>query len=74
VKAAREFAAGGDRGGEMLARSLAVALIGLLAAGTFNSLQYNKELWVLFGLGPAMLAAARNARSGEPSDQARLAA
>ena len=74
VKAAREFAARGDRGGEMLARSLAVALIGLLAAGTFNSLNYNKELWLLFGFGPAMLAAARNTPRPETDSQPRLAA
>ena len=30
--------------------------VGILAAGFFFSGQYSKELWLLLGLGPALLA------------------
>ncbi len=67
LKAAKEFAKRRDRGGEMLARSLAIGLIGLLAAAFFNSLQYNKMLWLMLGLAPALLAVARNEAFPESS-------
>lgn len=67
LRAARDFARRGDRGGEILARSLAVALVGLLAAGVFNSQQYNKELWLMLGLAPALLAAARSEFNADPA-------
>jgi putative inorganic carbon (hco3(-)) transporter len=59
VRAAHEFARRNDPGGEILARSLAIGLVGLLAAAFFNSMEFNKELWLLLGLCPALLAAAR---------------
>ena len=45
---------------------VSVAIVGLLAAGFFGSLQYSKELWLLMGLGPALLA--MSARGGAATD------
>jgi O-antigen ligase len=59
IRAARHFSALGDRGGEALARGVTVALIGILVADTFISQEYNKALWILLALGPAMLGIAR---------------
>jgi len=60
VRAGKVFAQHGDRGGEMLARSLAIGLVGLMAAAFFNSMEYNKELWLLLGLCPALLAISKS--------------
>lgn len=57
--AARLFQRGGRFEGELLARALALALIGLLAADFFSSQLYSKQLWLLLGVGPALLAVAR---------------
>jgi O-antigen ligase len=59
VKAVRLFRAQGDRSLEILGRALVVALIGVLAADFFLSDQYDKQLWLLLALGPALLAIAR---------------
>jgi O-antigen ligase len=61
LKAARNFAARKDIGGEALARSIGIALIGVLAADFFISQMYNKQLWLLLGIGPAILAVSRRA-------------
>jgi putative inorganic carbon (HCO3(-)) transporter len=63
IRAARHFTAIGDRGGEALARGLTVGLVGILVADFFISQEYNKELWLLLGLGPALLAIARSERA-----------
>jgi O-antigen ligase len=63
LRGARNFAARGDISGEALARSVAIALVGVLAADFFISQQYNKQLWLLLGIGPAMLAISRRADS-----------
>ncbi len=60
--AARNFARRGDDALEALARTLAIAVIGLLAANFFISQPFDKQLWLLLGLGPAMLAISK--RSG----------
>jgi O-antigen ligase len=68
IRAARHFSALGDRGGEALARGMFVGLIGILVADTFISQEYNKQLWLLLGLGPALLAIARSERAkGSPA-------
>ena len=59
-KAARLFHRRGDRGMEACARALVLALVGLLVADAFASDQLAKELWLLLGLGPALLALARD--------------
>ncbi len=70
IRAARHFSALGDRGGEALARGLAVGLIGILVADTFISQEYNKQLWLLLALGPALLAIARSERAAGIPDSA----
>jgi O-antigen ligase len=56
LRAAGRFRADGDTAGEALARATAVALIGILVADFFISENFNKQLWLLFGIGPALLA------------------
>ena len=61
-RAARIYGARGDPGMEFLARGVIVATTGLLAASFFISSGVDKRLWVLFGLGPALLGVARLAQ------------
>jgi len=63
LKAAKRFALNGDRRTEALARCVFVAQMAVLAAAFFASIQYNKQLWILLALGPALFAISR---SGEP--------
>lgn len=65
LRAAREFARRRDRGGEVLARALLIGLIGALVADTFLSQEYNKQLWLLLALGPALLSVARTESATE---------
>jgi putative inorganic carbon (HCO3(-)) transporter len=58
-KAAQIFTRSGDRDMELLTRGLLLAIIGLLSADFFISAQYSKQLWLLLGIGPAMLAIAK---------------
>jgi O-antigen ligase len=58
-RAVRHFMAVGDRGGEALARGLTIGLIGIIVADTFISEEYSKVLWLLLGLGPALLSVAK---------------
>jgi O-antigen ligase len=58
-RAAREFTRQGDLYMETCARAVVLALVALLVADFFASDQLNKELWVLLGLGPALLGIAR---------------
>jgi putative inorganic carbon (HCO3(-)) transporter len=59
LRAARNFRARGDPSGEILSRCMAIGLVGILVADTFISQMYNKQLWLLLGIGPAMLAVSR---------------
>jgi O-antigen ligase len=58
LRAARIFDRMGERGLELLARAMLVALAGVLAADFFISETYSKQLWLLLGLGPALLGVA----------------
>lgn len=58
-RAVQVFTKAGDRDMELLSRGLLLAMIGLLCADFFISAQYSKQLWLLLGLGPAMLAIAK---------------
>jgi O-antigen ligase len=49
----RQAASSGDTQIEAIGRGLLIALIGLLVAYTFISAQYEKQLWLLLGLGLA---------------------
>jgi len=59
VRAARRFEADGDLRMATVARGVLVGLVGLLAAYFFVSEQYSKQLWLLLGLAPSLLAIAR---------------
>jgi O-antigen ligase len=58
IRAARVFRALRDYQLELLARALAPALAGTLAADFFISDEFSKALWLLLGLGPALLSIA----------------
>jgi O-antigen ligase len=58
VKAARLFAEARDRDMELLARGVLLAVIGIFAADFFISGQFSKQLWLLLGMCPALLAIA----------------
>ena len=60
LKAASSFARQGDARLEVLARALFVAMVGLLAGDFFGSRLNNKEVWLLLGFAPALLAIARS--------------
>lgn len=60
VRAARTSMRANDVGMEILARGLLVALVAMLAADFFISEPYNKHLWLLLALCPAILAVARD--------------
>ncbi|HEX8648428.1 MAG TPA: O-antigen ligase family protein [Thermoleophilaceae bacterium] len=64
-RAARAFARADERGMELLARALLVALVGILTADFFISEQFSKQLWFLLGLGPALLGVAAAMERGE---------
>jgi O-antigen ligase len=66
TRAIRTASAAGDRELEYFARGVLVALVGLLVAAAFGSLEYHKQLWLLLGFATAM--AAVTARSGRPAD------
>jgi putative inorganic carbon (HCO3(-)) transporter len=59
LRAAKIFERRGERGLELLARSLFIAVAGVLAADFFISEQYSKQLWLLLALGPGLLGVAR---------------
>jgi hypothetical protein len=53
---------------EMIARATLVGLMGILAADFFVSGQFSKQLWLLLGLGPALLAMSRRRSVDDPED------
>ena len=59
LRAARISARDGDRAMEAFARSLLLALIGMLVADFFITQTYSKLLWALLALCPALLGVAR---------------
>lgn len=77
LRAARVWAALGSSGMQLAALAVAIALLGILAANFFISDQYGKPLWLMLGLGPALLSIARadaaSAESAAPSRRYRPA-
>jgi putative inorganic carbon (HCO3(-)) transporter len=67
VRAARRFMELGDTRMEIVSRGLVVALLGVLAADFFISGQFSKQLWLLLGLGPSLLAVAMKGKRDEPT-------
>ena len=63
LRAARNFARSHDLQMEIMARALVIALAGILAADFFASEQFNKLLWLLQGMGPALLAISQRGRA-----------
>jgi O-antigen ligase len=59
VRARRLFARTGRRELELLAYAFLVGLTGMLGAVFFFTAEYNKQLWILLALGPALWALAR---------------
>jgi O-antigen ligase len=58
LRAARAFERSKDHAMELISRAVFVGLIGILTADFFASEQFSKQLWLLLGLGPALLAMA----------------
>ena len=58
IRASRRFAEAGDRDMELLALSIVLGAAGMLTANVFISQQFNKPLWLLLSIGPALLALA----------------
>lgn len=61
--AAKRAERGGDPELQTLALAILVATIGMLAASAFISDAVDRELWILFGLGPAALGIAARRQS-----------
>jgi O-antigen ligase len=68
LAAAGRFRDRGEDGMEIIARATFVGLTGILAADFFVSGQFSKQLWLLLGLGPALLAMSRR-KSLDGSDR-----
>lgn len=62
VRSARQFERATDPDAAMLARAIAVALVGMLSAAFFLSNAEDKRVWVLMGLALASAGIAHNAR------------
>ncbi|MEA2375012.1 MAG: hypothetical protein QOD53_1475, partial [Thermoleophilaceae bacterium] len=68
LRAARLFSRAGEVSMELMSRALLVALSGVLAADFFISEEFSKQLWLLLGLGPALLGIAK-ATTADQSEQ-----
>jgi O-antigen ligase len=68
LRAARAFERKKDTRMELLSRAVFVALIGILTADFFASEQFSKQLWLLLGLGPALLAMATRSSEEEAEE------
>ena len=66
-RAADRFHARGEETAESLARGVVVAIVALMAASLFISNGVDKRLWVLYGLGPALLM--MSTRRDEPAPE-----
>jgi O-antigen ligase len=64
VRAAQAFDRANEDGLSLIARAVAVGLISTFAADFFLSAELSKLLWLLIGLGPAMLAIATRLAGG----------
>ena len=50
---------------ELLSRGVFLGLVGILTADFFASEQFSKQLWLLLGLAPALLAIATRSEEEE---------
>ena len=60
LRAARTFAMSRDRELDLLSRGFLIGTIAMLVAYFFATNQYEKQLWLVLGVGPALLAVARS--------------
>jgi len=60
LRAARIYERKGDISFELMSRALALALVALLTADLFITNEYERLLWLLLALPPALLAVARS--------------
>lgn len=63
-RAAHTFARGGDHELDILSRGFLVGTVGMLIAYFFATNQYEKQLWLLLAVGPALLSVALRAQAG----------
>jgi O-antigen ligase len=70
LRAARIFERRKDFGMEVISRAVFVGLVGILTADFFASEQFSKQLWLLLGLAPALLAIATRADEQDAEDAA----
>lgn len=73
-RAIRTFAARREVDSEVLARGVLVGVIAMLAAFTFISAQYEKQLWLLLGVCTGVAALSRTVSAPQASELARAAA
>jgi O-antigen ligase len=69
VRAARSFHRVGDREMELLARGVVIGTVGILVAYFFATNQYEKQLWLLLAIGPALDSIARRASAQSPAKE-----
>ena len=74
IRASRIYRRAGNHRMQAVSLSVAVALIGNLAALFFISGEYERGLWLLLGLGPAILAMAKTAAVAGGDQSGRLSA
>ena len=65
VKAAHRFADAGQHAMNVISRAVVVALVAMFTSNFFLSSQFDKQLWLLIGLAPALLAISRQAQRDE---------
>lgn len=71
LKAMNAFRLSGDRELSTLTLAVTLALFGVLTADVFLSEEYSRTLWFFLGLGPALLAMARQGDGSAQSGAAR---
>jgi putative inorganic carbon (HCO3(-)) transporter len=73
LRAAHTFARWGDYELDMLSRGFLIGTVGMLVAYFFATNQYEKQLWLLLGAGPALLSVALRAHASAIQDLGRRA-
>jgi O-antigen ligase len=58
VRAVRRFERAGDLEAEMFSRGILIGTAGMLVASTFATATYEKHLWLLLAMGPALTSVA----------------
>jgi putative inorganic carbon (hco3(-)) transporter len=61
-RAAHLFMHSGDRDMELMSRCVVLAIVGFMTSNFFLSGQFDKQLWLVFAIGPVLLRMARQRR------------